>query len=263
MKKIFKKVISLALTIITSMSLIVIPNSKSNQFQANAAYITYDSYEKALKGTLIGSSYQKIISSKVIDEAPFRSNIEYMIKAKRGDLMIPQYNSMDCTLICIENLLLYYKKIMENSTSSALSRGIMYLKLKQIASEKYYYSDKKGLSAIYHKSMCKSAFEAFGMKNVNINTFSRPTGCHTLEQLLRDEPYILSSTDEYHSILVFDWRKYEVKVKGYDGRIYTKYASFIRAHDPNGEIIVLPASCVNSNSYDWEQVMYVKSCKLK
>lgn len=276
MNNILKKTVSLALASIISVSSLTATtkNFNINQFEAQAQtldeiidnlfegeYNAYTGYRQAYLGyirDMCGTS-TRVISATVIDESDWGYK-NYCTQVNRGDMNIPLYDA-DCTMICIQNLLNYYRKSKADIGYSETTRGKMYNKLIEIAKNNYGYTKDGGLPLSKHKSMCKAAFEHYRMKNVNVNTFSSLDGFFTQSALLRDEPYILSSSNGYHSVLVYEWRKYKVVYEDSMGIRRTSNIGFLKAYDPSGYSIVVPALNIHKSIGDLEQVMYIKSCE--
>lgn len=277
MNNILKKTVSLALASIISVSSLTATtkNFNINQFDAQAQtldeiidnlfegeYNAYTGYRQAYLGFVdeICGGLGHIISATVIDESDWGYK-NYCTQVNRGDKNIPLYDA-DCTMICIQNLLNYYRKSKAGIGYSETTRGKMYNKLIEIAKNNYGYTEDGGLPLSNHKSMCKAAFEHYRMKNVNVNTFSNLDGGFIpLFAMLRDEPYILSSSNGQHSVLVYEWRKYKIVYEDAMGVRKTSTVGFVKAYDPSGFSMVLPAHNIHKSVSDFEQVMYIKSCE--
>ena len=222
----------------------------------SSSFISYDrlndiAYIKAAEANASVGSVKEIDSFKV------RGG--FTTEFYRGD-KYGTPNEMNCTVICIMDLLNYYHKIPSSGT---LNTSNIYNKLITDAKAKGWYTDKSGLSILHHKDLCAYAFKLFGYQNVNIDTFSRPQSAITVANLsdeLKKGPFILSSTTAYHSIVVTGWHKirYTLDQKQYGSSAACETILF-ECFDPNGDIYYLEQGEIAASWSDLEQVMFVNS----
>ena len=263
MKKlsIIKRIVSIATAAVITVSLcgIVIPESADSPVQTMSATAASFSYNKITELNL-----NKYIKQKFDYDALYSVSL----KSLRGFSDIGNvsrlYNELpggnNCTLISIENLLKYYRYKKLGITSGHMADVVMYNKIEAMATKDHGYKRNVGLDITQHKGTCRDAFLQNGFSSVNVNTFSKPAFLLTHNDLCRSEPYILSSTATYHSIVIYGYASFGLEYRDCIGNIQNDTLDILYAFDPNGDEYLLDAENITNCATDWEQVMYIKSC---
>lgn len=191
----------------------------------------------------------------------FRMPYEFFVnRSDKSSCYIPNENN--CTVICIQNLLNYYRYIDNIAIQMPENTKVnMYNQIVNMAKAKHSYNGLNGgLPLSQHKTTCEDAFNMYGYKDTNVNTFSFFDGGFSSADLCREEPYILSSSVKYHSIFVYGWHKANISFT-INGSLYEDEIILLEAWDPNGKVMFVDGNNVVSNAIDLEQVMYISSSK--
>ncbi|MDO4863562.1 MAG: hypothetical protein Q4A05_05270 [Ruminococcus sp.] len=177
-------------------------------------------------------------------------------RAHRGAYDIP--NGMNCTVISVENLMVYY--LRKNGFPAVTDAGYSYYYngMMDLARNKYGYTDKSGLPVWNHRSFCQEALRAYGhfSSTPNVSTYSRSQRSITLPNL-PNKPFILSSTTTYHSVLVYSTVTWHLEYTTKQGYKMSEDVDFLECYDPSGERFMVETGNIVDSWNDIEQVMYV------
>lgn len=235
----------------------ILKNDNITKVAANSVYGSYIKYyssndyvEKILKGK---DNIQKLTYST----AKYHFLDTTHGKARRYRYDIP--NEMNCTVICIENLMLSYRRKLLGKAVTDSDYTYYYNEIMNSAKQDYKYSTKNGLPLSSHKTLCEDTLNKYVFSYHNIEAKVKTKYCVqemvTLSAIPK-KPFILSSSTTYHSIYVAAAVTYHYEYIQ-NGKKKSKDVDFFECYDPNGEYYLLEAGKISTGFGDIEQIMYV------
>ncbi len=252
-----KKIFSMILTLLLTCSILPSTISKTDSMvnaSENSQYNYYASDKEFAESIFPGF----IIKS--YDEEN-KKIFEKCTEVCRGKYGIP--NEMNCTLVCMTNLIIYYRTA-HNMPSNATTYCEIYKYIVNTATQKYGYNSSDGLYVFNQKGLLKDAMEYWGFEDVNIDTQIINDNVFFSGTLHKEQPYIISSSDKFHSLIVYGFS--EIYTIAIDPSNYLEYGSLntkLYIYDPSGyskNLYVSPFVRDTGFGLTFEQILYVKSC---
>ncbi len=255
--KVIKRFISICIVFAFSFGIIISPyeNSTYNTIEANAASASYNKYY--CLEHFISAEYA--IGGKCTNIKVSNQKDNYFSgygTASRKYTEIP--NTMNCTLICMTNLVGYYrnKKGLPNTHNSNVD---LYNKIHQSAVDMFNFKDLglgSGLFFGFQKPLMKKAFVHGGLGDCNPATFTTTLGSVNTEYFKRTEPYILSTVEMSHSVLVVGYRSFTLSYKQ-NGKNKSKDILLLNVLDPSGDYYYVNADNITTAAIESHYLLYI------